>query len=131
MLVRLGRIGFVILLGLSLALPSRPQSAPEKTHRLLNGRWWKDAPVTLKLGFVTGYAEHGASTDCSNDDWFKVTTAYGEILASLDDFFSEPANSAVPIHDAWKIIVMKFNGKSSAEIQRQTEFAREAANSDK
>jgi hypothetical protein len=131
MIARLGRMGFVILLGLSLALTSRPQNAPDHTLGLLNGRWWKDAPDIAKLGFVTGYAEHGASTNCSNDEWFKSAYAYGEIRESLDDFYREPANSAVPIHDAWKIIVMKFNGKSSAEIQRQTELARQAASADK
>ncbi len=111
-------------------MPSRSQTAPTHTNGFLNGRWWKDAPEAIKIGFVIGYADCGAAGD-NDDDRFKVPPAYGEIRESIDDFYHEAANSAVMIHDAWKIIVIKFNGKSGAEIERQTELARQAASADR
>jgi hypothetical protein len=121
----------VALLAFSLALPSRSQDAPDHTLGLLNGRWWKNETVEIKLGFIVGYAERRTAAACGDDEWFKAGAAYGEIQESLDDFYREPANSAVPVHGAWQIVAMKFNGKNAAEIQRQTEIARRISSSNK
>ena len=129
--MRLQHSVLVTTLLFSIALPCDSQRAPDKTLGLLNGRWWKEATVEVKVGFVVGYSQHWTATPfCENDSvWFKAVPSYGEVVDGINAFYNEPANGSIPIHGAWKIIALKFNGTSGAEIQRETEFARQGSSS--
>lgn len=113
----------VAALILTAILPCAAQSVPDRTFGLVNGRWWKAAPAEVKLGFVIGYCEShtvqvAISHDRNDSIWFRTDTAYGEISQALTEFYHEPSNAAMPINAAWQIIVLKFNGVSTPDLQR-------------
>jgi len=51
----------VALLAFSLAPPSRSQDAPNHTLGLLNGRWWKNETVEIRLVFISCYVPKEAA----------------------------------------------------------------------
>lgn len=93
----LTKLGFVAVLMLFSALPSFSQDAPGRTLGLRNGRWWRGLPSEMKVGFVFGFVERRTAHVCQgdNEEWFKGGVAMGEVVDALDDFYREPANSAV------------------------------------
>lgn len=67
------------LAGTAVPLSGRPRPY----SGLLNGRWWKNETVEIRLGFISGYAERRTAMACGDDEWFKGPAANGEAMNSL------------------------------------------------
>ena len=117
-----------------MAWPAKHQQNPYseedlRTHGLYNGRWWKLQPDGIKLGFVMGYDTHHVSfTGCSDaGSYFHSSVRFSEVITMIDDFYRDPANSAVSVGAAWTVAAMRFNGESAANIEAAMERFRQDA----
>lgn len=100
------------------------QAAPDRTGGIYNGRWWARQDIAAKIYYVTGLGDgmqYAAPTD-NPPVWPKMS--YGEIVRSVDQFYGEPVNGAVPV--AWTMLYIdkKLKGASEDELQRMQQFLR-------
>ena len=126
--------GWLLLVVITASLPCSLQGAispdtdPQKTLSVYNGRWWNAIHVDVRLGFVYGYnMYHAKSCEKSTFEWFAAAPIDNEIIAGLDRFYAEPADMPIPLPLAWEMVAMKFSGKAAAEFDSQTKFARRLA----
>jgi hypothetical protein len=98
--------------------------APNHTFGMLNGRGWRGASEAFRAGYLQGY---GDAFTLPADRWFKGTFTVGEVQDALDNFYKEPANSAVELPRALMAVAMKFNGETAATVEEYVRTARAIA----
>jgi|SRR5579862_5251352 len=114
-----------------VALPSNTQtvSAPMQTEGLTNGRSWVTLSSDSKTMYVAG-AVDSTIMACGKDEWKKLfasSLSVGEVSKSLNKFYEEPTNAAVPITYAMTVVKMKAEGASADSIENATATLRRLA----
>ncbi len=94
----------------------------------LTGYYWmdltKDGRIDFLFGFHAGYqaARPDANTPAS-EDWERNNPVpdgtYGDLVQALNTFFMDADNRPMPITAAMKLIKMKQEGKSQAEVDER------------
>ena len=118
------------------------QTAPKITPPQ-NGEEWMKLSSTEKLfwsiGYAQGYLEAlnkidvaaGANSTCAQlaTRTERATSTAGkvsgfELVSGLEKFYSDPANSVIPVGSAVRIYLLQASGKDQTTIQELIETAR-------
>jgi hypothetical protein len=99
---------------------------PDQTFGMINGRYWRTVPEWFRLGYIAGFNDHYAWTG-SKEAWFKATFSAGEVQEAVDEFFKDPANSALPVPVGIAAVRMRFNGEPPEQIESYVRAGRSVA----
>jgi len=136
-----------LALGIALLLLAVSGYAADKATPELtppgNGEDWLKLSSTEKLfwsiGYSQGYQEalskidvsSGPNTPCANlaNRTERQTSTAGkvsgfELVSGLEKFYSEPANTVIPLGSAIRIYLLQASGKDQTTIQELIETAR-------
>lgn len=135
-------LGLVLLLtataGLAQSRPATPELTPPS-----NGEEWLKLSSTEKLfwsiGYAQGYQEAldkidvtaGPASPCASlaARTERQTSTAGkvsgfELVSGLEKFYSDPANTSIPIGSAIRIYLLQASGKDQTTIQELIDTAR-------
>ena len=135
-------LGLVLLLtataGLAQTRPATPELTPPS-----NGEEWLKLSSTEKLfwsiGYAQGYQEAldkidvtaGPASPCASlaARTERQTSTAGkvsgfELVSGLEKFYSDPANTSIPIGSAIRIYLLQASGKDQTTIQELIDTAR-------
>ena len=136
------------LVGLALLLFSFAAYAADKTTAPeiappSNGEDWLKLSSTEKLFWSIGYSQGyvdalnkidvaaGPSSPCTalSTRTERQTSTYGkvtgfELVSGLEKFYSDPANTQIPVGSAIRIYLLQASGKDQTTIQELIETAR-------
>jgi len=118
-----------------IALPSDTQTTEDRLHTagLVNGRAWSRMDDASKSFYVAGSLD-GITMACGSDQWKKLFASdlnVGDVVKSLNKFYEEPTNIAIPITGAMSIVKSKAEGASADSIEKATALFRQIAASPK
>lgn len=135
-------IGLVVLMFSVAGFAADPPATPE-INPPSNGEEWLKLSSTEKLywsiGYAQGYVEaldkidvtSGPSTPCANlavRTEGRSSTAGKlsgfELVSGLERFYSEPANTVIPVGTAIRIFLLQAGGKDQTIIQELIDTAR-------
>jgi hypothetical protein len=129
-------------LGQSSVTPKQTgETGAMKTHKQLNGRFWKSLNHRKKSVFISGYF---SATDyimlLTNKDYQtykKVSQSFcppslnvGEVDIALDRFYETPENTPIPIPQAIWVISERTSGADEAAVQKEITDLRKLATKD-
>src|SRR2546430_451022 len=102
---------------------------PVFTATMMNGRGWKMLKTESKLAYVAGLYDGMGYADLLWKDGhlrgrYLAQARYDEISEAVDQFYSDPANAAVPVLYAIEIFRMRKDGEPAADIARKIEEVR-------
>jgi len=136
------KLGFGIALLLLAVSGLAADKAPELTPPA-NGDDWLKLSSTEKLFWSIGYAQgyqdalnkidiaSGPNTACANlaARTERQSSTAGkvsgfELVSGLEKFYSEPANTVIPVGSAIRIYLLQASGKDQTTIQELIETAR-------
>ena len=135
------------LVGLALLLVSFAAFAAERTAPEMappsNGEDWLKLSSTEKLFWSVGYSQGyvdalnkidvaaGATSPCASlaARTERQTSTFGkvsgfEVVSGLEKFYSDPANTLIPVGSAIRIYLLQAGGKDQTTIQELIETAR-------
>jgi len=132
-------IGLALLLcAMAGVAADRPEINPPT-----NGDDWIKLSSTEKLYWAIGYSQGyrealdkidvtaGAGTQCANlaEKTERQTSTSGklsgfELVSGLEKFYSEPANTVIPIGSAIRIYLLQAAGKDASTLQELIDTAR-------
>ena len=115
-----------------IALPSNTQTtlnpATARTAGFMNGRMWKTGDDGRKMWYLVGALDSlNMSCKAETKNSFPAALTIREVANSLDKFYEEPANVAIPVPFAMTIVKMKADGSSAKSIEETTEVGRRLA----
>jgi len=139
-----------IIVGIALLLFAMAALAADATTPAIappnNGEDWTKLSSTEKLFWSIGYSQgyidalnkidiaSAPNSPCANlaARTERQTSTAGkvtgfELVSGLEKFYSDPANTLVPVGSAIRIYLLQASGKDQATIQELIETAREAA----
>ena len=135
-------LGLVLLLTATTAFAQSRPNTPELTPPE-NGEQWLKLSSTEKLfwsiGYSQGYQEalekidvtSGPASPCAGlaVRTERQTSTAGklsgfELVSSLERFYADPANTAIPIGSAIRISLLQASGKDASTIQELIDTAR-------
>lgn len=139
-------LGLTLLLWTFSAVAADRAATPEITPPT-NGEEWLRLSSTEKLFWAIGYAQgyqealgkidiaSGPNSQCQQLATSKerATSTAGkvsgfELVSGLEKFYSEPANSVIPVGSAVRIYLLQAGGKDQTTIQELIETARVLGN---
>ncbi|MGZ8831833.1 MAG: hypothetical protein ACXW19_01395 [Thermoanaerobaculia bacterium] len=135
-------LGVLLLLCATVAFAADRPAAPEITAPN-NGDDWLKLASTEKLFWAIGYSQGyqdalgkidvsaGPGTPCANlaAKTERQSSTAGkvsgfELVSGLERFYSDPANTAIPVGSAIRIYLLQASGKDQATIQELIDTAR-------
>jgi hypothetical protein len=135
-------LGVLLLMCATVGLAADRPAAPEITAPN-NGDEWLKLSSTEKLFWAIGYAQgyqdalekidvtSGPGTPCATlaTRTERQTSPAGkvsgfELVSGLERFYSDPANSAIPVGSAIRIYLLQASGKDQTTIQELIDTAR-------
>lgn len=134
--------GLVLLLTATAGFAQTRSTTPELTPPA-NGEEWLKLSSTEKLFWAIGYSQGyrealekidvtaGPTSACAGlaERTERQTSTSGkvsgfELVSGLERFYSEPANTAIPIGSAIRIFLLQASGKDQTTIQELIDTAR-------
>ena len=131
-------LGLALLLSATAVFAATPEITPPA-----NGEEWLKLSSTEKLFWAIGYAQGyrealdkidvtaGPGTPCESlaVRTERQTSTSGkvsgfEVVSGLERFYSEPANTVIPIGSAIRIFLLQASGKDQATVQELIDTAR-------
>jgi hypothetical protein len=131
-------VGIALLLCAAAGVAATPDITPPS-----NGEDWMKLSSTEKLFWSIGYSQgyvdalskidiaSGPNSACSNlaARTERQTSTAGkvsgfELVSGLEKFYSDPANSLIPVGSAIRIYLLQASGKDQTTIQELIETAR-------
>jgi hypothetical protein len=131
-------LGIALLMYAALGVAAGPEITPPA-----NGEEWLRLSSTEKLFWSIGYSQgyqdaldkvdvaSGSNTQCAGiaDRTERQTSTAGkvsgfELVSGLEKFYSDAANTAIPVGQAIRIYLLQASGKDQATIQELIETAR-------
>jgi len=135
-------LGVLLLMCATVGLAADRPAAPEITAPN-NGDEWLKLSSTEKLFWAIGYSQgyqdalekidvtSGPGTPCATlaTRTERQTSPAGkvsgfELVSGLERFYSDPANSAIPVGSAIRIYLLQASGKDQTTIQELIDTAR-------
>lgn len=135
-------LGVILLLCATVAFAADRPAAPEITAPV-NGDDWLKLSSTEKLFWAIGYSQGyqealdkidvtaGPTSPCASlaSRTERQTSTAGkvsgfEMVSGLERFYSEPANTAIPVTSAIRIYLLQASGKDQATVQELIDTAR-------
>ena len=135
-------VGVLLLLCATAGFAADRPAAPEITPPA-NGDDWLKLSSTEKLYWAIGYAQgysdalnkiditSGPGTPCANTAvrTERSTSTAGkvsgfELVSGLERFYSDPANTSIPLGHAIRIYLLQASGKDQTTIQELIDTAR-------
>lgn len=95
------------------------------TCLVMNGRGWRIMNELSKGAYLRGVFEgtiRAVGQDSKN--YFPENFAISEISTAVDQFYSQPENTLIPIVAALQVVTMKFSGTESSKIDGLTSTER-------
>jgi hypothetical protein len=135
-------LGLVLLLSAAVGFAQQRQNVPEITPPN-NGEEWLRLSSTEKLFWAIGYSQGyrealdkidvtaGPTSPCASlaVRTERQTSTSGklsgfEVVSGLERFYSDPANTVIPIGSAIRIYLLQASGKDQTTIQELIDTAR-------
>lgn len=135
-------LGLVLLMSAAVGFAQQRQNTPEITPPT-NGEEWLRLSSTEKLFWAIGYSQGyrealdkidvtaGPASPCASlaVRTERQTSTSGkltgfEVVSGLERFYSDPANTVVPIGSALRIYLLQASGKDQTTIQELIDTAR-------
>jgi hypothetical protein len=136
-------LGVILVLCATVGFAADKPATPEITPPASGDEWLKlssTEKLYWAIGYATGYQDAlakidvtaGSSSPCaalavkterSTSSAGKVTGF--ELVSGLERFFSDPANTSIPMGSAIRIYLLQASGKDAATIQELIDTARQ------
>ena len=135
-------LGLVLLMSAAVGFAQQRQNVPEITPPN-NGEEWLKLSSTEKLFWAIGYSQGyrealdkidvtaGPTSPCASlaVRTERQTSTSGklsgfEVVSGLERFYSDPANTVIPIGSAIRIYLLQASGKDQTTIQELIDTAR-------
>jgi hypothetical protein len=135
-------LGLVLLMSAAVGFAQQRQNVPEITPPN-NGEEWLRLSSTEKLFWAIGYSQGyrealdkidvtaGPTSPCASlaIRTERQTSTSGklsgfEVVSGLERFYSDPANTVIPIGSAIRIYLLQASGKDQTTIQELIDTAR-------
>jgi hypothetical protein len=135
-------LGLVLLLTATAGFAQTRSTTPELTPPSNGGEWLKlssTEKLFWAIGYSQGYREAlekidvtaGPSSACASlaERTERQTSTSGkvsgfELVSGLERFYSDPANTSIPIGSAIRIFLLQASGKDQTTIQELIDTAR-------
>jgi hypothetical protein len=101
-------------------LTERPVADNQRTLGFVNGRLWNTASIDMKVSYIVGIAEAVALMSGDLFRYFAKDLSPQEEAKSVDMFYNDPGNLAVPVSFALQIVAMKANGGKPEAVETFT-----------
>lgn len=130
----------LILAGMAMAVPTGLRAAPAlTTPNAVTCREWRNTTdktaramflvgaIDVLAGFMAETVENSTQLKIKLSAYAPIDLSATEARDGIDLFCGAPENSIVPVYNAMKIVALRANGGTPAEIETATALIRKIA----
>ena len=103
--------------------PAPLPKVEDTTRGICNGRWWLNASVERRFGYLRGLVDGMNVSDVERKViplTFPEALTWGEVMKAITIFFGDPLNGPIPIPAALQVVKLKAEGADTSRVEAQT-----------